>query len=59
MASTDILRARLATGDPAFTAWCGLPEPMVAGLLAREGFDAVTLDMQHGFTDFGVGGRSR
>jgi 4-hydroxy-2-oxoheptanedioate aldolase len=31
---------------------------MVAGLLAREGFDAVTLDMQHGFTDFGVGMRA-
>jgi 4-hydroxy-2-oxoheptanedioate aldolase len=31
---------------------------MVAGLLAREGFDAVTLDMQHGFIDFGVAMRA-
>lgn len=58
MASTDILRTRLAAGAPAFTAWCGLPEPMVAGLLAREGFDAVTLDMQHGFVDFGIAMRA-
>ena len=58
MASADILRTRLTTGAPAFTAWCGLPEPMVAGLLAREGFDAVTLDMQHGFIDFGVAMRA-
>jgi 4-hydroxy-2-oxoheptanedioate aldolase len=58
MPSTDMLRARLATGAPAFTAWCGLPEPMIAGLLAREPFDAVTLDMQHGFIDFAVAMRA-
>ncbi len=29
------------------SAWVSIPDPMVAGLLAREDFGAVTLDMQH------------
>jgi 4-hydroxy-2-oxoheptanedioate aldolase len=33
------------------TAWVGLPDPLVAGVLAREDFDAVVLDMQHGAFD--------
>jgi 4-hydroxy-2-oxoheptanedioate aldolase len=38
---------------PLFSAWCGLPEPSIAGYLAREpGFGAVVLDMQHGPIDF-------
>lgn len=41
----------LRQGTCLFTAWCGLPEPAIAGLLAREGFDAVVLDMQHGAID--------
>ncbi|MET0744974.1 MAG: aldolase/citrate lyase family protein [Microvirga sp.] len=41
----------LRGGEPAFAAWCGLPEPTIPGLLAREDFDAVALDMQHGLID--------
>ncbi|MFO1151582.1 MAG: aldolase/citrate lyase family protein [Alsobacter sp.] len=33
------------------TGWIGLPDPLVAGLVAREDVDAVTLDMQHGAVD--------
>lgn len=44
----DLLRR----GTPLVTAWCGLPDPSVAGLLAREAFDAVVLDLQHGSMDF-------
>jgi 4-hydroxy-2-oxoheptanedioate aldolase len=43
---------RLKSGEPMFTAWCGLPDPAIPALLAREGFDAVTIDMQHGAIDF-------
>ena len=43
---------RLKGGTPLFTAWCGLPDPSIAGTLAREDFDAVTLDTQHGSIDF-------
>ncbi|MGY2051098.1 HpcH/HpaI aldolase family protein [Methylobacterium sp. JK268] len=46
------LAARVREGTPLLSAWCGIPEPAVAGLLAAEtGFDAVTLDMQHGGFD--------
>jgi 4-hydroxy-2-oxoheptanedioate aldolase len=48
MASFTALADRLKEGAPAITAWCGIPEPWVAGILARETYDAVTLDMQHG-----------
>ncbi len=43
---------RLKAGSPLVTAWCGLPDPSVAGILAREAFDAVVLDLQHGSIDF-------
>ncbi|MEO7398779.1 MAG: aldolase/citrate lyase family protein [Ilumatobacteraceae bacterium] len=46
-----LLSTRLRSGDPAFMAWCSLPEPGVAEVLARSGFDAVLLDMQHGQFD--------
>ncbi|WP_046867728.1 HpcH/HpaI aldolase family protein [Microvirga massiliensis] len=51
MSSVQELGDRLRAGNPAFSAWCGLLEPGIAGLLAREPFDAITLDMQHGAID--------
>ncbi len=52
------LQERLRAGPPAISAWCGIPEPSVAATLAREGFDAVTLDMQHGAVDFAAAVRA-
>jgi 4-hydroxy-2-oxoheptanedioate aldolase len=52
MPTISILADKLRSGTPVPSAWCGLPDPSVAGLLAREGFDAVTIDMQHGAIDF-------
>lgn len=52
MSSVSSLAVRLRAGSPAFSAWCGISEPSVAGILAREPFDAITLDMQHGMIDF-------
>jgi 4-hydroxy-2-oxoheptanedioate aldolase len=42
------LRPRLRAGETLFTAWSTIPDPLVAEFAARTGFDAVTLDMQHG-----------
>ena len=42
------LADRLAKGETLLSAWYGLPDPSIAAILAQEGFDAVTLDMQHG-----------
>jgi 4-hydroxy-2-oxoheptanedioate aldolase len=43
--------ARALREGGVFSAWCGVNEPQVAEALAREDFDAVTLDMQHGSFD--------
>ena len=44
--------ARALKQGGALSAWIGLNEPGVAETLAREDFDTVTLDMQHGGVDF-------
>ena len=43
------LAARLRAGETLLTAWSAIPDALVAETCARAGFDAVTLDMQHGF----------
>jgi 4-hydroxy-2-oxoheptanedioate aldolase len=45
------LAARLRAGETVYSGWCGLPYPMVAEIIGREGFGAVTLDGQHGLWD--------
>jgi 4-hydroxy-2-oxoheptanedioate aldolase len=45
------LARRLRAGETVFTGWCGLPSPIVAEVVGREGFAAVTLDAQHGLWD--------
>ena len=39
---------RLAADDVIFTAWSGVPDPLTVEIVAAQGFDAITLDMQHG-----------
>ena len=45
------LAGSLAANGEALCAWVTVNEPAVAEWLAREGFDAVALDMQHGAID--------
>jgi len=45
------LARRLGAGETVYSGWCGLPSPIVAELVGREGFPAVTLDGQHGLWD--------
>uniref|UniRef100_UPI0019543851 hypothetical protein n=1 Tax=Stenotrophomonas maltophilia TaxID=40324 RepID=UPI0019543851 len=45
------LAERLRAGESLFTAWLSMPEPLIADAIAREGFDAVTFDMQHSSID--------
>ena len=42
------LKARLAAGETLCTAWSGVPDALTVEIVAKQGFDAVTLDMQHG-----------
>ena len=46
------LAEALARPGPVLSAWVGINEAAVAEALAREGFDSVLLDMQHGAYDF-------
>lgn len=45
--------ARLGAGETLFGAWCSLPGPGVAELLAAGGVDYVVLDLQHGLVSEG------
>lgn len=42
------LKARLAADETLCTAWSGVPDALTVEIVAKQGFDAVTLDMQHG-----------
>jgi 4-hydroxy-2-oxoheptanedioate aldolase len=42
------LARRLRAGETVHSGWCGLGVPIIAELIARAGFPAVTLDQQHG-----------
>jgi 4-hydroxy-2-oxoheptanedioate aldolase len=48
------LAKRLRAGETVFSGWCGLPYPIVAETIGRDGFAAVTLDGQHGLWDVGA-----
>ncbi|HXZ16395.1 MAG TPA: aldolase/citrate lyase family protein [Roseiarcus sp.] len=52
------LARTLSADAPAFSAWVGVNEAAVAEALARQGFDAVVLDMQHGALDFAGASRA-
>ena len=42
------LAKKLGGGSGLLTGWVSMPDPLLAGVVAREDLDAVTLDMQHG-----------
>ena len=48
------LRALWNEGQPGVNAWLGIPSSITAEIVARQGFDAVTVDLQHGVTDYSV-----
>ena len=52
------LSQALASEAPVFCGWAGMNEPAAAEALAREAFDAVVLDMQHGAFDFAGASRA-
>jgi 4-hydroxy-2-oxoheptanedioate aldolase len=45
------LAGAIRAGECVFCAWVGFSEPAIAEQLARDGFDAAVLDMQHGAFD--------
>jgi len=46
------LRKIIAGGNTVLNAWLAIASPFSAELMAHQGFDAVTIDLQHGPVDF-------
>lgn len=52
MPSENALKHLLKSGGRAVNAWCSIPSSYVAEVIAHLGFDAVTIDLQHGTADY-------
>ncbi len=46
------LHSHFATGAKAVNGWCALPSPVTAEIMGRQGFDLMTVDLQHGLIDY-------
>lgn len=46
------LKAIWAEGRPAINGWCSIGNPFTAEIMAAQGFDSITIDMQHGALDY-------
>src|SRR5690554_2539441 len=46
------LRARWARGETTTNCWLMIPQPFVAEVASRAGFDSLCIDLQHGLVDF-------
>lgn len=52
MARENSVKRRLEAGGNAVNAWCSIGSSYVAEVVAGLGFDAVTIDLQHGAIDY-------
>lgn len=48
----NTVRSRLAQGESCVGTWLTLPDPLVASLMARTGFDWLTIELEHSPTSF-------
>ena len=46
------LHQHFAAGGKAVNGWCALPSPVTAEIMGRQGFDLMTVDLQHGLMDY-------
>lgn len=46
------LRAIWAGGHPALNGWCSIGNPFTAEIMAAQGYDSITVDIQHGALDY-------
>jgi 4-hydroxy-2-oxoheptanedioate aldolase len=51
MSITDI-HAHFASGGKAVNGWCAIPSAVTAEIMGRQGFDLMTVDLQHGLIDY-------
>lgn len=50
----NTLREIWSRGDAVINGWCSIPSSFSAEIMAHQGFDSITIDMQHGLIDFQV-----
>lgn len=50
----NAIKKALAEGKRVVNAWCAIPSSYSAELMAHQGFDSVTIDLQHGPVDYQV-----
>lgn len=48
------LRAQFADGGKAVNGWCAIPSTVTAEIMGRQGFDLMTVDLQHGLIDYQI-----
>ena len=46
------LKQHLASGGKAVNGWCSIPSAVTAEIVARAGYDTVSIDLQHGLIDY-------
>ena len=46
------LQAHFAAGGKAVNGWCAIPSTVTAEIMGRQGFDLMTVDLQHGLIDY-------
>lgn len=49
---TNALKAMWARGEAAVNGWLAIPSAFSAEVMAHQGFDSITIDMQHGVVDY-------
>jgi 4-hydroxy-2-oxoheptanedioate aldolase len=50
----NTLRGIWARGGAVINGWCSIPSSFSAEIMAHQGFDSITIDMQHGLVDYQV-----
>lgn len=48
----NTLKEIWARGDAVINGWCSIPSSFSAEIMAHQGFDSITIDMQHGLIDY-------
>ncbi len=50
----NTLKEIWARGDAVINGWCAIPSSFSAEVMAHQGFDSITIDMQHGLVEYQV-----
>ena len=48
------LRETWDSGKPALNGWLGIPSTFSAEIMSHQDFDSITIDLQHGLTDYSI-----